>query len=54
MSDKIEAKAATESGQPYEKPEVRTEEVFETLAAQCCASDIRCSPAPGTPQTAAS
>ncbi len=31
----------------YEKPEVETEEVFETLALACVKADTQCAPAPG-------
>ena len=35
--------------QEYEKPEVRTEEVFETLAITCTKATIGCQPTPGVP-----
>ena len=31
----------------YEKPEIETEEVFETLALACVKADTQCGPAPG-------
>ena len=33
----------------YEKPEVRSEEVFETLALTCTKAVVRCDEEPGVP-----
>jgi hypothetical protein len=48
MTEQPETTARKEKGQEYEPPEVRTEEVFETLALACTKVAVgQCPPTPG-------
>jgi hypothetical protein len=41
MTKQLETTAKKEKGREYESPEVRTEEVFETLALTCTKVDAQ-------------
>jgi hypothetical protein len=44
VEEEMERVESNNETRPYEKPEVETEEVFETLALTCTKSDAQCPP----------